>query len=136
MITHLNLGNCVHLLGGQPQSEVIEQLRQSDLFVLAAIIAKSGKRDGMPVALAEAMAVELPVISSDIVGISEMVHPAAGVLVPPKDPVALAAAIKQIWDDGHLKRKKMGAAGRRIISEDFDLYKGISQLSDLFLKSP
>lgn len=135
LIAELELVNFVKLLGGQPQSEVMIRLMDSDIFVLAAIVAASGKRDGMPVAIAEAMAMELPVISSDIVGISEMVKPSAGLLVPPNDPNALAEAIMHLWEQGPVMRQELGKEGRKIISENFDLYKGINQLSKLFLPS-
>lgn len=132
LIRKRNLGDYVNLLGGQPQSEVMRQLQESDVFVLAAIVAKDGMRDGMPVAIAEAMAMELPVISTDIVGISEMVKGSAGLLVPPNDSNNLAKAIKQIWDEDPSTRYKMGKTGRRIISEEFNLYKGTTQLAELF----
>jgi glycosyltransferase involved in cell wall biosynthesis len=133
LIVDLELASFVKLFGGQPQTVVINHLEDSDIFVLAAIIASSGKRDGMPVAIAEAMAMELPVISSDIVGIGEMVRPSAGLLVPPKDPNALAKAMLYMWEQGPKIRQEFGKEGRKIILENFDLYKGIDQLSELFL---
>jgi glycosyltransferase involved in cell wall biosynthesis len=134
MVTRYHLSERVYLMGGQPQTEVLSRLSQADLFVLACVIAKDGDRDGMPVALAEAMAMELPVISTDIVGISELVQPEAGYLVPPNDAAALAEAIKAVYAIGHLARLKMGQAGRAIIAEDFDVFKGNSRLADLYLE--
>jgi colanic acid/amylovoran biosynthesis glycosyltransferase len=136
LIREYNLEKCVHLLGGQPQVEVIKQLNEADVFVLAAVISRDGKRDGMPVALAEAMSMEIPVISTDIVGFSEMVKPSAGFLVPPNDTEALAAAIKQLWEESPRTRTEMGETGRKIISEEFELYKGTAQLAELLSKSP
>jgi colanic acid/amylovoran biosynthesis glycosyltransferase len=134
MVTHYNLTERVHLMGGQPQTEVLSRLSQADVFVLACVVAKDGDRDGMPVALAEAMAMALPVISTNIVGIGELVRPEAGYLVPPNDAVALAEAIKAIHTAGHCARLKMGQAGRAIIAEDFDVFKGISRLADLYVE--
>jgi glycosyltransferase involved in cell wall biosynthesis len=135
MITRYNLAQHVHLLGGQPQQEVLAQLSQSDVFVLACVVAKNGDRDGMPVSLAEAMAMEIPVISTDLVGIGEMIKPGAGYLVPPEDPVALAEAIKTMNMIGGSKRIEMGKYGRTIIAEEFELFKGIHHLADLFLEA-
>lgn len=133
LVTRYNLTERVHLLGGRPQAEVLSRLGQSDLFVLACVIAKDGDRDGMPVALAEAMAMELPVISTDIVGIGELVRPEAGYLVPPNDAAALAEAIKATQTAGHQVRRQMGQAGRAIIAAEFDVFTGIRYLADLYL---
>lgn len=135
MITRYNLTQQVYLLGGQPQEEVLAQLSQSDVFVLACVVAKNGDRDGMPVSLAEAMAMEIPVISTDLVGIGEMIRPEAGYLVPPEDPAALAEAIKAMNLIGPSKRIEMGKYGRTIIAQDFELFKGIHRLADLFLEA-
>lgn len=135
MVTRYNLAKHVHLLGGQPQQEVLAQLSQADVFVLACVIAKNGDRDGMPVSLAEAMAMEIPVISTDLVGIGEMVKPEVGYLVPPEDPVALAEAIKAMNMLGASKRIEMGKNGRTIIADEFELFKGIRYLANLFLEA-
>src|SRR5581483_2419431 len=88
-----DLTGCVHLDGAQPQEQVLAHLKRADVFVLPVVIAPNGDRDGMPVALAEAMAMQLPVISTNILGIPEMVRPSAGILVPPEDSATLAEAI-------------------------------------------
>jgi glycosyltransferase involved in cell wall biosynthesis len=131
-VTQYQLTDRVHLLGGQPQAKVLSRLAQSDLFVLACVIAKNGDRDGMPVALAEAMAMELPAVSTDLVGIGELVRPEAGYLVAPNDPVALAEAIKKLNQAGAEARIKMGKVGRAIIANEFEVFSGISRLADLF----
>jgi glycosyltransferase involved in cell wall biosynthesis len=127
-----NLQGWVELLGARPQSEVLRNLAWCDVFVLACVIAKDGDRDGMPVALAEAMAMAVPVISCRIVGIDELVRPAAGVLVPPRDGAALAQALQTISALNESDRHKMGQCGREIVDTDFNLHKGIRQLMFLF----
>jgi glycosyltransferase involved in cell wall biosynthesis len=121
----------VRLLGPQPQPIVIEHFKQADVFVLASVVSQKGERDGMPVSLSEAMAMELPVISTDLVGIGEMVRPEAGLLVPPNNAQALAEAIQHIYRAGKESRTVMGKNGRRIIAEGFDLQKGVCQLASL-----
>jgi glycosyltransferase involved in cell wall biosynthesis len=131
-VAQYNLVERVHLRGSQPQAEVLSRLAQSDIFVLACVIAKDGDRDGMPVALAEAMAMELPAVSTNIVGIGELVRPEAGLLIPPNDPVALAEAIKKLEQAGPEARAKMGRAGRVIVAEEFEVSTGIRHLANLF----
>lgn len=135
LINDAGLEKQVHLLGGQPQSTVREYLARADLFVLAAVIAKSGKRDGMPVSLAEAMAMELPVISTQIVGIGEMVRDGAGYLIPPREAASLASAIYDIYHLEPDRRKQMGQTGRAIITQDFNLQAGLDALAAHFQTS-
>lgn len=133
MVANYDLNDEVRFLGGVPQKEVLSQLSNADLFVLACTIAKDGDRDGMPVAIAEAMAMELPVISTHILGISELVRKDAGYLVPPDDPVALANAIQEMSELDLSMRRNMGKAGRAIIEEGFSINDGIRRLADMFL---
>lgn len=82
-------------LGYQPTDRITELLSNwADLFVLAARPAADGDLDGIPVALMEAMAAGVPVVSTNLSGIPELVRPrTTGHLVPPGAPVELAATI-------------------------------------------
>jgi colanic acid/amylovoran biosynthesis glycosyltransferase len=131
-IERYNLKEQVHLLGGQPHDEVLSNLKWSDVFVLACVIAEDGDRDGMPVALAEAMAMAVPVVSCDIVGIGELVRPGTGLLVPPRDAAALADALQTLHAAGEFGRAEMGRRGRSVVGAEFDLHEGIRQLKVLF----
>ena len=123
-------------MGGQPQSQVLDLLGSwADVFALPCVIARNGDRDGIPVSLAEAMAMELPVISTDIVGINELVQPDAGILVPPRNPVALSQALRTIYAQGHAARVNMGRRGRAVVDAEFNLFTGINQLANLFRKT-
>jgi len=134
-ILERGLKGIVHLLGEQPQFKVLEFLSQVDVFVLACIIAENGKRDGMPVAIAEAMAMEVPVISTNIVGIGEMVQPGTGYLIPARDAIALAESIWKIYTKDSSARIEMGRYGRKVIAQHFDLHKGVETLAGLFERS-
>jgi len=82
----------VHFLGGR--NDVPQQLRQSDLFV------SSSNWEGFPTVILEAMAARLPVVATDVGGSCELVRTGkTGILVPPRDPAALAKAILQLWQD-------------------------------------
>lgn len=124
----------VHLLGPLPPERVLELLGLwADVFALPCVIASNGDRDGIPVSLAEAMAMELPVVSTDIVGIRELVQPGAGLLVPPHDAKALAGALHYISLHDQPTRLKMGQAGRAIVTAEFNLLNGTKILANLFL---
>lgn len=132
-IIHYGLEDQVQLMGGQPQNEVLRLLDTwANVFVLPCVIAKDGDRDGIPVSLAEAMAMELPVISTDIVGISELVQPNTGLLVLPHDPTALAKALHAIYNKNESERAEMGRQGRAVVEAEFNLIKGTAQLGNLF----
>jgi glycosyltransferase involved in cell wall biosynthesis len=132
-IKQLDLQDQVHLLGGQPHDVVQHHLVQwADVFVLACIVAPDGDRDGIPVSLAEAMAGELPVVSTDIVGIHELVQPGAGLLVPSHHPAALAHAISAVYDMDPAQRQDMGHKAREIVNSEFNQKTGISMLANLF----
>ena len=133
LVTQYNLADRVILLGAQPQREVISHLESwADVFVLACVIAKDGDRDGMPVSIAEAMAMELPVISTDIVGIGELVQPGTGFLTPDRDSQMLAEALQNIHSKTTTERAKMGQRGRTVIDNEFNLVKGTMELAHLF----
>jgi len=134
-ISTLGLGQEVELLGARTHREVLEYLSVCDVFVLACVVAESGDRDGMPVALAEAMATEVPVIATDILGIGEMVRPGTGALVAEKDASALAEALEELARAGPAARKAMGERGRACITQEFDLVTGVRNLALHFARS-
>jgi glycosyltransferase involved in cell wall biosynthesis len=107
----LGLGNTVRFLG--EQKAVGGFLRQADLFVLSSI------SEGLPVSLLEAMAVGLPVVTTSVGGMPEVVAPSGcGLVVPSQDPAALAEAIcKLAVDQG--SRELMGRAGRKFFLDNF-----------------
>jgi len=113
-----------------------EQLREiyagSTIFALPCQVLDNGDRDGIPNVLAEAMAMELPVVSTAISGIPEVVRSEEnGLLVPPRDAGALALALRRLLDDAPLRRR-LGAAARQTILEVFDSRKNTQTLAALF----
>ena len=83
----LHLTDLVRFHGQKPKSEVAEYMRRSDVFVLPSLW------ENLPCVVIEAMASGLPTVASDTGGIPELVSYATGILVPPKDPARLAAAL-------------------------------------------
>lgn len=127
-----NLRDRVHLHGARPRAEVVQWMADADVLVLPSAPTRSGRREGIPVVLMEAMASELPVVSTAISGIPELVeNEVSGLLVPPADPVALAAALDRLRADPEL-RQALGRAGRLRVGRDFDLHRNAAQLAGLF----
>jgi glycosyltransferase involved in cell wall biosynthesis len=114
--------------GAGAADEVLAAYRDADLFVLPSKIAADGDRDGMPNVLMEAMSQRLPCIASAVSAIPELIASAdAGVLVPPDDPAALAAALARLIGDP-ATRTSLGAAGNQRVRAAFSFAHGIDQL--------
>ena len=151
------LGAQVRLVGAVAPRDVIQFYREADLFVLACMTDYLGWRelvtdrllllevglaipfrpltDGIPNVLAEAMAMEIPVISTPVAGIPELIQDGrTGCLVPEKDPVALADAIERLLEDPE-QRAALGLAGRQAVLERFDRTRNIDQLVEVFTRS-
>jgi colanic acid/amylovoran biosynthesis glycosyltransferase len=108
----LGLQERVELAGALPPSEVREWLERADVLAMPCVVAADGDRDSMPVVVKEALAMEVPVVATDEVGLPELVQDGWGRLVPPHDPPALAAAIGELLALPPQRRMEMGAAGR------------------------
>ena len=133
-IDRANLGNLVRLLGPRPQGEVRELLASSHVFVLASVPESGGGSDNLPTVIAEAMLAGMPVVSTRIAGIPEMVAEGeSGFLVPPKDPAALASAIDKLLADPALATR-FGARGRDLAVEKFAIGKTTSALKHLLVR--
>jgi glycosyltransferase involved in cell wall biosynthesis len=118
----------VAFLGGKAQPEVVELLRESDLFVLPAKAAASGDRDGLPNVLLEAASQRLAIVATDFAGIPEFLH--AGVeadLVAPGDWEALSNAINLLVRDPP-RRTRLGAAAYERLRRDFGMERTIDLL--------
>ena len=127
------LENVVRLEGGQPRDAVLKMLNQADVVALPSIRTKSGKMEGIPVALMEPLACEVPVVSTRTSGIPELVEDGkTGLLVPPEDSVALADALQRLANDPELGRR-MGEAGREKVLREFDLGKTTAKLAQLMI---
>jgi glycosyltransferase involved in cell wall biosynthesis len=132
--TH-GLHDCVELAGAQPQNVVRSALEEATLFVLPCQVAPNGGRDGIPVALMEAMAAGCAVVSCPVSGIPELIDDDEhGLLVPERDPAALAAGLKRLLDDAQL-RERLSAAARGRVEREFDARKEARRLVALMGKA-
>lgn len=133
MIVSYGLSERVRVLGGQPRPEVIRLFQEADIAVLPSQPTRQGKREGIPVVLMEAMASGLPVVSTVLSGIPELVADGqTGLLVQPADPLALADALDRLASDPEL-RSRMGAAGRLKVEAEYDLHRNTATLVQLIL---
>ena len=129
-VARLELEGRVSLPGAMSPIEVRETLETADLLVMPAVIAANGDRDSMPVVVKEAMAMEIPVIATDEVGLPELVDDEVGRLVPPRDAGALAAAISEVLALPKDERQELGRRGRERVIERCDLGRETARLAE------
>lgn len=133
LIKALGLEDTISLLGAVTQEELREIYQQATLFALPCLVVDNGDRDGIPNVLVEAMAMHVPVISTDISGIPELIEDNInGLLVPEKNAVAMADAIERLLLSPEL-RQQLGNAGRTRVCKDFDSQVTTLDLKDLFM---
>jgi glycosyltransferase involved in cell wall biosynthesis len=131
-----DLAHSVTVCGALPAERVRTLLAGADAAVLASVVEETGKMEGIPVFLMEAMAAGLPVVATHISGIAELVEDGvSGLLVPERDPAALAAALSRLAGDPELRRR-FGRAGHDRVRDSFELTRTVAALRDLLLASP
>lgn len=124
----LGIAERVAFLGARPREDVAAAYARAHLFVLASRIARNGDRDGLPNVIMEAMAMGRPVVSTAVSAVPEIVTAETGVLVPPRDPRALAAAIAALAADPE-RCARLGAAGAARVARDFSPEPGIDRIA-------
>jgi glycosyltransferase involved in cell wall biosynthesis len=131
-IAREGLREVVDLRGAVPHEQVAAILAGATAMVLPSVTARDGQMEGIPVALMEAMALGVPVVSTRLSGIPELVRDGeSGLLVPERDPVALAEAMERLAAEPDL-RERLAAEGRRAVQERFDRRENIARLAALF----
>ncbi|MDH3504173.1 MAG: glycosyltransferase [Nitrospirota bacterium] len=132
MIEAWNLQDVVHLKPSVTQAQLRLRYQECTIFTLPCQILDNGDRDGIPNVLAEAMATGLPVVSTEISGIPELVtHRHNGLLIPQKDAQALAEALAELLRNPAL-RTSLGQAARETICRIFDSQQTTIRLKTLF----
>jgi len=122
MTAQLGLDDNVKFVGYQSQAEVRKHMQQTDVFVLPSFA------EGVPASLMEAMAAGVPVVTTQIAGVSELVEEGvSGYLVPSGDAVSLADRIEKLLTDNQL-RARLGAAGRAKVEKDFNIHHEVARL--------
>jgi glycosyltransferase involved in cell wall biosynthesis len=135
MIDRYELHDEVKLIGAQPHESIPNFLAEAHIFSLPCVIGNDDTRDGIPVALMEAMAWGLPTISTRIVGLPELIDSGKnGILIEPDDPMALADAVEELASS-EKTRLRIGKAAIEKIEQDFNSIRSAHQLAALFEKS-
>ncbi|MDJ0536093.1 MAG: glycosyltransferase [Xenococcaceae cyanobacterium MO_207.B15] len=123
LISELNLGHIIKLLGAKQQQKIIKILHQSHIFIAPSVTAANGDRDAPINTLKEAMAMGLPVISTHHGGIPELVEDGvSGFLVAERDSNAIADKISYLIEHPECWGE-MGQAGRSCVEAKYDMNK-------------
>ena len=132
-IDRQDLGRQVLLTGPKPQAEIIARLSRATLLALPCRVDVDGAMDNLPTVIMEAMASALPVISTEVGGIAEMVRNGeTGLLVAQNDPVATAEAIARLIGNVEPARS-LGREGRKRAEELFSIEKNVRVLREILL---
>jgi len=127
-VKELGLEKVVIFKGSITNEEVFKYMRKASVFLHPSVIAKDGDRDGIPTSMIEAMYLKVPVISSKISGIPELVDDRVnGILTDPGDVNQIAEALKKLLNNKKL-REKMGEKGREKVEKEFNIEKNVNKL--------
>lgn len=122
------LGLDVDWRGAQGPAGIKAALEEADVLAVPAVHVPDGDRDVLPLIVGEALAMEVPVVASAIVGLPEVVREPWGRLVPPGDPDALAAALAEVLDRPASERVAAGRAGREFVVRTRDIDASAARL--------
>jgi glycosyltransferase involved in cell wall biosynthesis len=131
----MNLEGVVDFLGFVSKEELCEEYATCDVFILPAIVDSKGDTEGLGIVMMEALAHEKPVVASAVGGIVDVIcSGTTGLLVPEKDPAALAEAILSLLADP-IKAEAMGRKGLKDIQERFNWSKIIPMWQTVFINA-
>jgi glycosyltransferase involved in cell wall biosynthesis len=131
LIERLHLSDKVKLLGARPNDQLTELFSRASVFLMPCVKTLDGDMDGIPVAMMEAMACEVPVVSTAISGIPELVEDGiTGRLAPENDVDALAQILQELLGDMD-KIEQFGKAGRERVLTDFCISENAAMLREL-----
>ncbi|MFN8523821.1 MAG: glycosyltransferase family 4 protein [Chloroflexota bacterium] len=126
MARELGVAERVHFLGWRAD--------MADVYADLNVVTLSSNNEGSPVALIEAMAAARPVVATRVGGVGEVVqHDVSGLLVPPREPEAFAAAVIELLRDG-ARAEEMGAAGRPLVYPKYSSDRLVDDISALYIE--
>lgn len=132
LIKDLGLDHITTWLGTQPHEVVLDHYRQADLFVLGCEVASNGDRDGIPNVFLECMAMGVPVVSTKVSAIPELIQNSkTGLLVAPGSPTEMAQAMIRLLTDKDLAHR-IAREAQRCVVNDFDNKQLIHKLADVY----
>jgi glycosyltransferase involved in cell wall biosynthesis len=120
------LGHWVRIVGEVARDKVPAYYSLADIFLLASF------SEGMPMTIIEAMQRGLPVISTSVGAVPDMVeHGVSGWLINPGSPEEIAESVLRLKRDGALRRK-LSEAGKAVFEEKFEFSRGIGEIRRLY----
>jgi glycosyltransferase involved in cell wall biosynthesis len=132
LANELRISDKVTFHGAVSKEQLERHYAQADVFVFPAIVDERGDTEGMGVVLVEALSFMTPVVASEVGGIADVIQDQqTGLLVPEKDPAALAAAVVRLLRDRGLA-DRLAEAGLRHAHEYFDWQRITSQLLGIY----
>lgn len=121
----------IKFLGARSEAETRTAYAEADIFCLPCIRTSSGDADGVPTTVLEAMAFELPIVASNLLSMPCYVRDGHdGLLAPPGDVAALAAALERLCGDEKLRRK-LGRSARKRVAELCDIKRNVKLIEDI-----
>ncbi len=130
----LGLKDCVDMPGFLPHDQLSYLFKTHDVFLVPSVVHSSGDRDGIPNVIMEALAYRMPVVATDVCGIPEVIRDGeTGLIVPQRDPAALAAAVRRMASDRG-RAVEMAAEGRELVKKMFDPQANAKALFELFAR--
>jgi glycosyltransferase involved in cell wall biosynthesis len=129
---HLGLDGVVTLAGACPPAQLVPAFQAADVFALTPVVGADGDRDGVPNVLVEAMACGVPVVSTAVGGIPELVADGEnGLLAPAHDPAGIALRLGTLLRDP-ARRVGLGTNGRSTVEARFDARVAAHRMASLF----
>ena len=130
LIRQLDLDRLVTLEGALDQTDVLAWYRRATVLALPCVVTRNGDRDGIPNVLIEAAACGLPIVTTSVSGIPELIeHGVSGLLVPPGDPIALADALEGMLQSVVL-REGLRLNARARVAEAFDVRRNAAAIGE------
>jgi glycosyltransferase involved in cell wall biosynthesis len=131
LVLAAGLGSRVTFHGDQPEDAVRRMVAGSDVLVQPSVVAPDGDMEGIPNTLIEAMALGIPVVTTSLSGIPELViDGVTGVVVRPGDPEELAAGLRRVIEDPEAARER-AAAGLAKVGAEFDIADSAARMASL-----
>ena len=133
MRDRMGLQNIVHMPGFIPHDQICGYMLDHDMLIMPSVVHSNGDRDGIPNVIMEALSHRMPVIATDVCGISEVIiNGETGLLTPQRNPRALANAVRHMVEDRE-HASRMAEAGRARVEKMFDRESNISALLRLYV---
>lgn len=134
MCKRLQLQDDVTFSGFVPNDQLMDFMASHDIMVVPCVVTKTGDRDGIPNVIMEALSSRLPVVGTDVSGISEVIRDGeTGLLIPQRDPVALANAIRRMSNDRE-QALAMAERGKALVEQMFDSAVNIRALYEFYVQ--